>query len=132
MEFFVKFFRKTALTPRQKTGNDGEKLAENFLKKRKKYKILEKNWRHKSGEIDIIAQDGAVTVFVEVRARQKNALVSGYFSVTKKKKSALKPVLEAYIGQNYLQFFRFDVIEIACDGSTRTLFHYENIPIFSG
>jgi putative endonuclease len=132
MEFFVKSFRKTAVTPRKKTGNNGERLAENFLKKRKKYIILEKNWRHKNGEIDIIAQDGAVTVFVEVRTRQRNALVSGYFSVNKKKKSALKPVLEAYISQNYLQFFRFDVIEIACDGNVRTLFHYENIPIFSG
>ncbi|MDR1435311.1 MAG: YraN family protein [Puniceicoccales bacterium] len=111
-------------------GNDGEKLAVNFLKKTKKYKILERNWRHKKGEIDIIAQDGEITVFVEVRTRQRNALVSGYFSVTKKKKSALRPVLLEYINQNYLQYFRFDVIEIAYDGNNHELFHYENIPFF--
>ncbi|MDR1590685.1 MAG: YraN family protein [Puniceicoccales bacterium] len=81
-----------ALTQKQETGNEGEKLAVNFLRKKKKYKIIKKNWRHKSGEIDIIAQDGAVTVFVEVRARRKDALVSGYFSITKKEKNALKPV----------------------------------------
>jgi putative endonuclease len=118
------------VTPKQAIGNGGEKLAVNFLKKKKKYKIIEKNWRHGNGEIDIIARDGEVTVFVEVRTRRKNALVSGYFSVTKKKKAALRPVLEAYIGQNYLQFFRFDVIEVAHDGAAHALFHYENIPIF--
>ncbi|MDR1590684.1 MAG: YraN family protein [Puniceicoccales bacterium] len=119
-----------ALTQKQETGNEGEKLAVNFLRKKKKYKIIKKNWRHKSGEIDIIAQDGAVTVFVEVRARRKDALVSGYFSITKKKKNALKPVVEAYISQNYLQYFRFDVIEIVCDRENFEIFHYENIPFF--
>jgi putative endonuclease len=116
-------------TPKRKKGNEGEKLAEKFLKK-KEYKILEKNWRHKNGEIDIIAQDGEVAVFVEVRTRQKDALVSGYFSVTKKKKNALKPVLQAYISQNYLQYFRFDIIEIAYDEKNFEIFHYENISFF--
>ncbi|MDR0740131.1 MAG: YraN family protein [Puniceicoccales bacterium] len=118
------------LTQKQETGNEGEKLAVNFLRKRKKYKIIEKNWRHKNGEIDIIAQDSTVTVFVEVRTRQKSALVSGYFSITKKKKSALKPVLEAYINRNYLQYFRFDVIEIVRDRENVEIFHYENVPFF--
>jgi putative endonuclease len=118
------------LTQKQETGDEGEELAVKFLKKRKKYKILEKNWRHKNGEIDIIARDGEVTVFVEVRTRQKDALVSGYFSVTKKKKNALKPVLQAYISQNYLQYFRFDIIEIAYSGRSFEIFHYENIPFF--
>jgi putative endonuclease len=118
------------LTGKQETGNEGENLAANFLRKKKKYKILEKNWRHKNGEIDIIAQDGEVTVFVEVRTRQKDALVSGYFSVTKKKKNALKPVLKAYISQNYLQYFRFDIVEIAYDGENFEIFHYENVSFF--
>jgi putative endonuclease len=115
----------------QEIGCGGEKLALDFLKRKKKYKILEKNWRHKSGEIDIIAQDGEVTVFIEVRTRRRNALVSGYFSITKKKKAALKPVLMEYIGQNYLQFFRFDVVAVAYGDNSHELFHYENIPIFS-
>jgi putative endonuclease len=118
------------LTQKQETGSEGEKWAEKFLKKKKKYKILDKNWRHKNGEIDIIAQDGEVTVFVEVRTRRKNALVSGYFSVTKKKKLALKPVLQEYIRQNNLKYFRFDIIEIAYDGENFEIFHYENVPFF--
>ncbi|MDR3317573.1 MAG: YraN family protein [Puniceicoccales bacterium] len=118
-------------TPQQLLGNNGEIQAANFLKKIKKYKILEKNWRYKNGEIDIIAQDGPVTVFVEVRTRQKNALVQGYFSVTKKKKNALKPTIQAYITQNYLQFFRFDVVEITHNNDHFEIFHYENIPLFT-
>jgi putative endonuclease len=118
------------LTKKQEIGDDGENFALRFLKKRKKYKILERNWRYKNGEIDIIALDGEVVVFVEVRTRQKDALVSGYFSVTKKKKRALKPVLQEYIHQNYLQYFRFDVIEIAYDHGGHELFHYENVPLF--
>jgi putative endonuclease len=128
--FFVKFIREIMLTRKQETGNEGEKLAAIFLKKKKKYRIIEKNWRHKSGEIDIIAQDGAVTVFVEVRTRQKNALVSGYFSITKKKKSSLKPAFQAYINRNYLQYFRFDIVEIVRDWENIEIFHYENIPFF--
>ncbi|MDR2628682.1 MAG: YraN family protein [Puniceicoccales bacterium] len=118
------------LTRKQETGNEGEKIAVNFLKKKKKYRIIEKNWRYKNGEIDIIAQDDAITVFVEVRTRQKDALVSGYFSITKKKKSSLKPVLEAYINRNYLQYFRFDVVEIVLDRENVEIFHYENVPFF--
>ncbi|MDR2807038.1 MAG: YraN family protein [Puniceicoccales bacterium] len=118
------------LTQKQKIGNEGEKLAVNFLKKKKKYKILEKNWRHKNGEIDIIAEDGRITVFVEVRTRQKNALVSGYYSITKKKKLALRPVCCEYIFQNNLEYFRFDVVEIAYHQDDFEIFHYENVPFF--
>ena len=50
------------------SGNYGESLAVNFLKKRG-YKILERNYRIRGGEIDIVARDGEFLVFVEVKAR---------------------------------------------------------------
>ncbi len=53
---------------RLKLGRDGETAALAFLKK-KNYRILEKNFRAKVGEIDIIAEQGGVIVFVEVKAR---------------------------------------------------------------
>ncbi len=53
-------------TDKQKTGATGEKIAEEFLK-RKGYKIIEKNYRKKWGEIDIIAQKGGSVRFVEVK-----------------------------------------------------------------
>jgi Holliday junction resolvase-like predicted endonuclease len=96
--------------------------------KKKKYRIIEKNWCHKSREINITAQDCAVTVFVDVCTRQKNAFVSGYFSITRMKKSAIKPVFQAYINLNYFQYFRFDVVEIVLDWENAEMFHYENVP----
>ena len=50
-------------------GNYGEGLAEAFLKE-KGYRIVEKNFKNKIGEIDIIAKDGDVVCFVEVKSRR--------------------------------------------------------------
>lgn len=50
------------------TGNYGETLAVNYLKKLG-YKILERNYRIRGGEIDIVARDGECLVFIEVKAR---------------------------------------------------------------
>lgn len=52
----------------QPTGNYGEDLAVKFLKKQG-YKILERNFRISGGEIDIVAKDKDILVFVEVKAR---------------------------------------------------------------
>ena len=50
------------------TGNYGEDLACEYLKKQG-YKILERNYRIRGGEIDIVAKDKETLVFVEVKAR---------------------------------------------------------------
>lgn len=49
-------------------GNQGENLACEYLKKQG-YKILERNYRIRGGEIDIVARDGQYLVFVEVKTR---------------------------------------------------------------
>ena len=56
------------LTEKRKTGNIGEEAATKFLKKRK-YKIIERNYEAGDAEIDIIAEDKLHTVFVEVKTR---------------------------------------------------------------
>ncbi|KPJ70465.1 hypothetical protein AMJ51_01810 [Microgenomates bacterium DG_75] len=53
---------------RKRLGKLGEKLALKHLRKNK-YQILERNFHSQSGEIDIIAQEGDVLVFVEVKTR---------------------------------------------------------------
>ena len=52
-------------TTKQK-GDIGEKFTERYLKK-SGYKILERNYRQKCGEIDIIAQKGEYIIFTEVK-----------------------------------------------------------------
>lgn len=51
-----------------KTGNYGEDLACEYLKK-KGYAIIERNYRIRGGEIDIVVRDGETLVFVEVKTR---------------------------------------------------------------
>src|SRR5438876_11445110 len=49
-------------------GEEGERAAARFLEARG-YRILERNYRTRRGEIDLIAEDGRVLVFVEVKVR---------------------------------------------------------------
>lgn len=49
-------------------GRAGESLAVDYLRQQG-YLIIERNWRCAQGEIDIVARDGATTVFVEVKTR---------------------------------------------------------------
>lgn len=53
----------------QRLGDEGEELAVAYLT-RKGYRIVERNFRCKGGEVDIVARDGATLVFVEVKTRR--------------------------------------------------------------
>ncbi len=94
-------------------GTGGEILAANFLKQ-KKYKILQMNYSNRIGEIDIIAQQGKTTVFVEVKRRQTLAYGRPIEAVDKRKVNKIKKVAEFYLvlaGKSECDV-RFDVIEI--------------------
>ncbi len=72
-------------------------------------------------------------MFIEVRARRKGALVSGYHSVTKQKRKTLRRCALGYIRQcrPSPKHFRFDITEVELhNGTIGELRHYENVPIF--
>ena len=71
------------LNKRQRFGKDSESLAMGYLKKHG-YKIIEKNYRNKIGEIDIIAKDKGTLVFVEVKARKTHVFGNPKWAVTSK------------------------------------------------
>lgn len=105
------------------TGEKGELLAQEFLKK-KNYTILFTNWRHKHAEIDIIAQDGTVIVFVEVKARKNNAFGHPESFVDKHKMKKMHEAADAYIEQTDWQGeLRFDIIAIE---NGRDITHFED------
>ncbi|HLZ33102.1 MAG TPA: YraN family protein, partial [Nitrospira sp.] len=59
----------TILDPGRLFGQEGEATAENYLRQ-KGYRIIAKNLRSSLGELDLVAEDGPVLVFVEVKARR--------------------------------------------------------------
>ena len=104
------------LTEKRKTGNVGEDAAANFLKK-KKYKILERNYVALGNEIDIIAEDREHLVFCEVKTRTQGHNNSWEprpaSSVTPSKQRKLITTAKYYIGAlNSGRRIRFDVIEV--------------------
>ncbi len=94
-------------------GDVGEILAVNFLKK-KNYKILETNFKTKFGEIDIVALDNKVVVFVEVKRRKTLAYGRPIEAVDFRKQQTIRRVAEFYLMLKKMPLCdcRFDVIEI--------------------
>lgn len=94
-------------------GKIGEALACNYLK-REGYRILDRNYRTKIGEIDIVAKDGKVLAFVEVKARQSDAYGLPEESINIKKMYKLTRLAQLYISQKklYDAEARFDVVSI--------------------
>jgi putative endonuclease len=114
-------------------GAYGEAVAGEFMKKRG-YSIVTRNWRFGHGEIDIVARDGEILVFIEVRLRGKDAVVRGYESISTHKKRTLHRTCLAYLKKctRGVIAYRFDVIDIGHDYATGsdTIHHYENVPLF--
>jgi putative endonuclease len=112
-------------------GRLGEEAAAKLVRERG-WKIVARNWRHGRDELDLVAWDGAVLVFVEVRARQARAMVSGYHSVTRRKKQALARAIRAY-RRGMAQppaHFRFDIVEVkVSDGVAGEVTLHANIPL---
>ena len=94
-------------------GNNGEILAKNYLKK-KKFKILETNFKCKIGEIDIIASKNNIIVFVEVKFKSTKKFGLPREMVTLHKQNKIKLVASYYLQIKKLcnSICRFDVIEI--------------------
>lgn len=94
-------------------GNIGEELATQFLKK-EKYKILDRNFSTRIGEIDIIATKNKAIVFVEVKSRSSNEFGRPAEAVDYRKQQKIHLVAEQYLQKNNLEGkeIRFDVVEV--------------------
>jgi len=92
--------------------NDGERTAAKYLKKQG-YKLLAQNYKAKMGEIDIIAKDGGILVFAEVKQRASDDFGAPREAVTKEKQRKIKNTAQLYILKNkYTGNVRFDVVEV--------------------
>jgi putative endonuclease len=101
--------------PRSQLGADGEEAACRLLR-RSGYRILERNYRTRLGELDAIAHQGGELVFVEVRSRTGGDFGSGADSVGPAKQRQLVKMAQFYIQDKRVderQACRFDVVEMA-------------------
>ena len=97
----------------RKQGIVGEALAVDFLVK-KGYRIIERNYRYERGEIDLIAEDGAQLVFVEVKARRSKRYGMPEDAITKTKCEKLWKVALGFLAERGREdsAYRFDVVAI--------------------
>ncbi len=95
-----------------KLGQRGEDLAAAYLQK-KGYKIIQRNFKTLIGEIDIIARDRDVLVFIEVKTRESLEYGHPFESVNKNKKRKIANVAMLYLKRlKDIPPCRFDVVSV--------------------
>ena len=105
--------------PEKALGRNSEQQAVKYLEK-KGYRILGRNFRSRKAEIDIIAEDGAWLVFVEVKSRSSHLFGSPQEAVDSRKQRKIIEAALSYMaagnGKDVERPARFDVISIGPAG----------------
>lgn len=109
-------------------GTRGEDIAEKYLRK-KGYRIVERNYRCRLGEIDIIALDGRSLVFVEVKTRRNQNYGRPCEAVNAVKIRHILRTAACYTALSHIRYgdIRVDVVEILMQGTKPYIHHIENI-----
>jgi len=104
------------MNQKQKLGRLGEAFAEQVLCL-DGYRIIERNFRCKAGEIDLIAEREDELYFIEVKTRRSQLFGSPAESVNYKKQQHLRKAARTYLAEskNYHRCYSFQVIEICIE-----------------
>jgi putative endonuclease len=108
---------------RQRLGRHGERLAGEHLSQRG-FEIIERNFRTRFGELDIVAYDGRVLAFCEVKTRRLRAGQGSPFDAIRTlKRAQIRKMAAVWLNQRsnrpYAQEVRFDAIGVTLDPSGR-------------
>ncbi len=107
-------------------GKKGEDISVAYLQKNG-YKILERNWRYKKAEVDIIARKNNVLAIVEVKTRSSNYLGNPQDFVSRKKIKLLVEAVNEYVTSRDLDIeVRFDIIAIIKNQKKLEVEHLED------
>jgi len=98
---------------RHQFGKDSEQLAVEYLQKNG-YMIIQRNYRTRGGEIDIIAKENNTLVFIEVKSRTTTRYGHAIQSLTRQQQKRLSKTALTYLHQHKMknQSARFDVVAI--------------------
>ncbi len=114
---------------KQSIGRLGEKIAEKYLKK-KGYKILERNYCLRGGEIDLIAQKDGRLIFVEIKTRTSDKFGMPEESIGYFKQKSLSRAIRNYLFKKNIkdQDYQFDVISVILNKEEKNnmIKHFEN------
>jgi putative endonuclease len=104
----------------------GEQTAADWLTERG-YEIIARNVRTPYGEIDIIAAQGDVTIFIEVKARTSNKMGLPEESITPRKQEHMLAAAGHYSSEHEIDHWQIDVIAVEGKlGTTPVITHFEN------
>ncbi|SNR50989.1 YraN family protein [Lutibacter flavus] len=107
-------------------GKKGEDLAVEFLQKNN-YKILERNWRFKKAEVDIIAIKKDILAVIEVKTRSSNYFGNPQDFVNQKKIQLLVEAINEYVIYKDLDVeVRFDIVAIIQNKNISKIEHLED------
>lgn len=95
----------------KQAGDRGEDLALSYLLQRG-YSLVERNYRTREGEIDLILRHGEALVFVEVKLRRGIEYGHPLEAVTRHKQKTILALAERYIAESEPAEVRFDVVGI--------------------
>lgn len=109
------------ITRSRDIGNQGEDSAAAYLAS-KDFKVLERNWKIKAGEIDIIAEKDGVIYFVEVKYRKNHTQGGGMAAITATKLKHMDRAARLWMQRFGHRDARLSVVEVTGDEYTVTRF----------
>jgi putative endonuclease len=108
-------------------GKYGEELAQEYLMEQG-LRILETNYRFHHAEVDIVAEEGDLLVFCEVKTRHDDSFGAPEQAITPYKAQQIRKVASAYLAKKQIRDrqCRFDVIGVMVTGAAVRLNHMRN------
>jgi putative endonuclease len=113
---------------RQTLGRYGEERAAIYLSDRG-YEILERNWRSRNGEIDLITRDRGLIVFVEVKTRNGSAYGHPFEAITAEKVSRMRRLAAEWCSAKQVsgRKVRLDAISVLISGGRVSIEHLKQV-----
>jgi putative endonuclease len=110
----------------QRIGRWGEQVAAGYLS-RLGAEIVNRNVRTPYGEIDIVARQGDITLFVEVKTRSSDKMGLPEESITPRKRQHMVAAAEHYAMENEIDHWQLDLVSVeGKPGSEPKITHFEN------